>query len=31
MDDDVVKKVGVCFNSNSKAQNVLYVKCNVKG
>jgi hypothetical protein len=30
-DDDAVKKVGVCSNSNSKAQSVLYVKCNTRG
>jgi hypothetical protein len=29
-DDDAVKKVGFCSNSNSKVQNILYVKCNVK-
>ncbi len=26
-----MKKVGVCSNSNSKAQNVLYMKCNARG
>ncbi len=30
-DDDAVKKVGVCSNSNSKAQSVLYVKGNTRG
>jgi hypothetical protein len=25
-----VKKVGVCSNSKSKAQNILYVKCDAK-
>jgi beta-lactamase class A len=29
-DDDAVKKVGVCSNSKSKAQNILYVKCDAK-
>jgi hypothetical protein len=31
IDDDVVKRVGVFSNSNLRAQNVLYVKCNVRG
>jgi len=26
-----MKKVGVCSNSYSKAQNVIYVKCNARG
>jgi hypothetical protein len=30
IDDDAVKKVGVYSISLSKAQNVFYVKCNVR-